>query len=381
MLPVANYQNAIDALSELRDILRTKPDLTEEEENELFAQIVKKHFGPDAEGNGLLRTTMPSVPQVAIDMTKASRALLDKSAPAHDRLQETSRVGLRIQRAGDPPVISVLTILEDSLIQLPELNPFDASVLRALTSIVDYLRARDEAWYVIPIRHVARKLYASDATAEQFRPSEKQIEAIWSSLRRMSGLMFQLDWQQEAEMRDCEYAPIEGPIVSFRRGPARVNGVTADCVFLFCLPAPYEYAWRTGAIQRIPDTLIAGGPRRKTERVLAIKAYLSERIVCMYRQPELRRVIRLNTLLKHLRLEKPTRNDKRNIRDAVKAYLDAWIGTEFILGYAFSGGYDRSTGLTTEEKIELRLHEDRKWGLAGFIDDTLYITDNNNMDK
>lgn len=186
----------------------------------------------------------------------------------------------------------------------------------------------------------ASNIWQTSCNDKSKRPSPKQFQRIYESLRRMQKITMSIDYSEHARLQnwdetgqiDAQFMP--GLILNPRRNSkGQITEIYIHCknpVDDFPL---YMFAVKTGQIQRLPiDQAAVTGNISMTEQAITIRSILLERIVKNHRNKS-DQTITFKSLYE--KVDAQSKAEQKRVRDAAESLLLDYVKQGTIHGFAF----------------------------------------------
>lgn len=265
---------------------------------------------------GLIRTT---VPQVFISPT-------DKVTKyAFGGLLTSENQPLKMEpRKSRKQITTIARINFDApqLQGIKGLTYYDRMVYDAITTL--YINGKNE--YITP-----QMIYQVMTGQPDNYATKGQESLINESITKFMYGGIYIDASQEAKDRKLpgKYT-YDTNLLHAERMRQNLNGTITDCIRLIKAPVLYEYADEKNQIARIPVAALAS-PVRKTEDIMALQAYLLERVLAMRGSKTAERDISYQTIYDKLwgaEAAEASRMKKKRIREHAATILTYWCQTK-----------------------------------------------------
>jgi hypothetical protein len=186
----------------------------------------------------------------------------------------------------------------------------------------------------------ASNIWQTSCNDKSKRPSPKQFQRIYESLRRMQKITMSIDYSEHARLQnwdetgqiDAQFMP--GLILNPRRNSkGQITEIYIHCKNTVDDFPLYMFAVKTGQIQRLPiDQAAVTGNISMTEQAITIRSILLERIVKNHRSKS-DQTITFKSLYE--KVDAQSKAEQKRVRDAAESLLLDYVKQGTIHGFAF----------------------------------------------
>ena len=210
----------------------------------------------------------------------------------------------------------------------------------------------------------ARQVYQA-MTGSTSKPSAAMLEKVEESVDKQRRTLVKIDFSQELRGKTAEFdgeqvtpdsAYIETYMLNAVKGVVlTTNGKRITGYELKDAPVLYRHDKTIRQLISVPQALLEETSRvaSNTETNILIRSYLIKRIKTMSRNAKLSKQIKYETVYKAIGNETDNRTQRKRMNEAVRTYLDAFVGSGFIAGwteYKDPGRSHKLLGVTISTK-------------------------------
>ena len=208
------------------------------------------------------------------------------------------------------------------------LNPYNRAVHDAVISLF----CDDTAYFTTDMLY--RLMNGYSTTHEAPDGARQDID---DALTKLMYTGIKIDAQNEAKAFGIQEFTYKGYVLPLTYTRAKINGVECECWHILEKPPLLALAERKKQLNTCDVKLLDTGLNFTPENI-TLTNYLLEQILTMQNEESNRNsTILYDTVYEYLGIDAPTeatlRAKKRDIRNKVKAILDAWIQSDFIKSY------------------------------------------------
>lgn len=173
-----------------------------------------------------------------------------------------------------------------------------------------------------------------------FKKNSKRREEIEGRIEKLMTTLIYIDPSNEAKFKDYEKLEnfeFKGNLLSLKSmTERRKDGTVKDIIKILDAPPLYRYAGAKNQISRVPMKLL-DTPGHKSDRHIAVRNYMQERIATMKSNPSFNKKIVLNNIYNLYKIQSDNPNtektNKKRAKQLAVDILDFYVEQGFIKGF------------------------------------------------